>query len=665
MQSLFQFVAALILSAPNPVLPGVADAGVFRYAGQFYVMGVGTSGGMHQSADLLKWSERVHVFSMKNEWATGPAGADSEIHACDILLHGGTFHLYWSVNHGELRQIGHAVSSAPLGPYVERDPAQPFDGRIDPQCFVDEDGSLYFYTVKFGLGNIIYGQQMRSPYTLVGEATRLLWGTWGTWEGLDRVNGMPAPTVNEGPFTIKHRDRYYMMYNANHTDPVFGNYGLGVTESAKPLNFSNAGKYKFPVLRSNRDKIYVNDPRAMDIPEVKNCGQPNLVRGPNGFEWWLVYFADHHPRSLCIDRIHFFGEELFVEGPSTAESKGYSLVPSKPSFSDSFDAPGTHTSAWSDTDNCKVESGFLRMDGTAAHAVATHKQAIHGPFLLECWYDSGESRDGRYGIRFEDAESEAKLELLIDQQARSIDWHVPNNSEITSRTQLQRPELFAPGPHFLRVEYNSGRILAWIDGVALPTLEALSVADRPLVVSVFADDGVLRLDQAQYTRGWDEWRKGMRGWLRNGSEREAISDQGLRLDQGVRVQKGSLIEQYEFSAQVIPDEQAHLWPVSIDERNFLELRVTSTNLMLQAVSDGEVISSGEFELPIRLQRGHPVETSGINVRIVKLADRCILYTEGLEMMQFRHDWPASRVALGSGKGTTLYPATTLHELPGR
>ena len=94
--------SALLLGAPNPVLPNVADAGIFRYGGRYYAMGVGTAGGMFASEDLIHWAGPRHAFSMNNTWATGPAATDDNIHACDMLLRNGVFHLYWSVNNGAL-----------------------------------------------------------------------------------------------------------------------------------------------------------------------------------------------------------------------------------------------------------------------------------------------------------------------------------------------------------------------------------------------------------------------------------------------------------------------------------------------------------------------------------------------------------------------------------
>ncbi|HYH57208.1 MAG TPA: hypothetical protein VD772_11380, partial [Anseongella sp.] len=72
---------ALLLPAPggygqgaainNPVLPGVADAGVLRYNGEYYIGGVFTRGSFYVSSDLVNWEGPHHVFSMDNEWTKG------------------------------------------------------------------------------------------------------------------------------------------------------------------------------------------------------------------------------------------------------------------------------------------------------------------------------------------------------------------------------------------------------------------------------------------------------------------------------------------------------------------------------------------------------------------------------------------------------------------
>lgn len=90
--------ATCLYAMANPILPGTADAGVIRFNGKYYLMGVHTDGAYFVSRDLVHWDGPHHAFPMDNAWATGAAGRDNEIHACDIALHNGEFHLYWSIN---------------------------------------------------------------------------------------------------------------------------------------------------------------------------------------------------------------------------------------------------------------------------------------------------------------------------------------------------------------------------------------------------------------------------------------------------------------------------------------------------------------------------------------------------------------------------------------
>lgn len=110
-------------SINNPVLPGVADAGVIRYNGEYYIGGVFTKGSFYHSSDLVNWEGPVHVFSMDNDWTAGPSAEDGQIHANDLRYVNGVFHQFWSVNYWGKDQhvvhIGHAVASNILGPYEE------------------------------------------------------------------------------------------------------------------------------------------------------------------------------------------------------------------------------------------------------------------------------------------------------------------------------------------------------------------------------------------------------------------------------------------------------------------------------------------------------------------------------------------------------------------
>lgn len=78
--------------------------------------------------------------------------------------------------------------------------------------------------VKFTDGNTIWGRPMNQDFTFCGDAVQQFSSQPGTWETYDN-------RVAEGPFVIKYRGRYYMMYNANHTSPSLATI---VSEYARP-----------------------------------------------------------------------------------------------------------------------------------------------------------------------------------------------------------------------------------------------------------------------------------------------------------------------------------------------------------------------------------------------------------------------------------------------
>ena len=45
----------------NPVLEGIADAGVINFNGKYYLADVNTNGGFYVSTDLVKWEGTLHV----------------------------------------------------------------------------------------------------------------------------------------------------------------------------------------------------------------------------------------------------------------------------------------------------------------------------------------------------------------------------------------------------------------------------------------------------------------------------------------------------------------------------------------------------------------------------------------------------------------------------
>ena len=628
--------------------------------GLFYIMGVGTSGGVYTSEDLVHWTGPVHVFSMNNTWTSGPSAADTEIHACDTVLHKGLFHLYWSVNHGPLRQIGHAVADTPLGPYREPVIEVPFDGRIDPQCFQDDDGNLYFYTVKFFMSNLIFGQPLSSPSALKEGFSLLLIPRFKTWETADT----PITFINEGPYVTKYRNYYYMIYNANHTGFEFGNYALGVAEADTPLGFNNPSKYDFPVLRTNRDPKHEQVQVDATIPLVKNCGQPNLVRGPNGMEWWLVYFADMEHRAQHIDRAHFFGRELYIEGPTTADTPGYHPPPALPSLRDLFESNGDPGPDWQTEGLWQKQSGLLSASADRLPAVARARVPESRFYILETVLRH-HSGDGRLGVLAWDDGEDSKVLVGLDRKNNRAFLTLLQGRHKRERSSPLPDDFNWAGPHALRIEKNGDDLKVHLGPVLLDKLGGRIPADTPGQPGLFAENCSAAFDSFVFTRGWDEFTDGIQGWESASGRSKSGGTEGLILRRSQSVFKGDALGQYEFSAQVLPGGTGGLYPVYIDDANYLRVSVNRdfSRISVSGKSAKVPIADQDFVVRPRLHRAHTPSENGNNLRAVKLADRVLLFAEGLEVGEVKGAWPDSRVGLFAEDAPCTFTAVTVHELP--
>lgn len=323
----FLFLGLVAYAAPhNPVIRQMADCGTIRYAGKYYLGGLPTDGSFLVSPDLVHWTDTVHVYDFDTDFNRGTGAQNNQVHACDMCYVDGTFHLIYSANYwGHDRHIVHAIHAVAdtiTGPYREVRPDQWMENRIDPMVFRDEDGRLYFYIVKFTDGNTIWGRGLNPDFSFSTEPVWQFSSQPGTWE-------TQAARVAEGPYVIKYRCRYYMMYNANHTSPQMRAYRLGVCEADNPLHFQTGGKYSAPVVGPASDRT-----GALPTDTLLTPGQPTILRGPNGWEWWLVYMANMGPgRHQFVDRVHFVNNRLTVDGITGPDTPGFHPAPALPQYS--------------------------------------------------------------------------------------------------------------------------------------------------------------------------------------------------------------------------------------------------------------------------------------------------------------------------------------------
>ncbi|MBC7511275.1 MAG: family 43 glycosylhydrolase [Ferruginibacter sp.] len=713
----------------NPVLPGVADAGVIKFNGEYYIGGVSTNGGFYISHDLVKWEGPVHVFSMDNNWTQGPSAGDNQIHANDINYVNGIFHLYWSVNYwgrdGNTIHIGHATSKNILGPYKEPVKDTWLDNRIDPEMFIDDDGKGYLYMVKFTDGNAIWVRPMKDPGTFSGEPKYVFSSLPNTWETLDN-------RVEEGPWVIKYRNKYYMMYNANHTSPNWGNYALGVAEANGPLEFNHGNKYPYPVVKSNQVDVednnvdllkyaskdqgnfrYTNDQPAenwnqinfdaslwqkgkggfgsdiirgsttrkiatawkadgiwmrsafvydkqsngnlmlrinhdgatnvflngsliyesnnrnystwnfdekaasllrdgenvlainsqkgrntnyldvalFDMKDKKgddilfSPGQPNIVKGPNGFEWWLVYMANKNAerRGQYINRVHFFDKRLFVDGITSSNTSGYHPTPAKPTFNELFNDNGN--SQWQNkwyikTGDWHIQNKeLIQSSGKASHAIINSLAATN--YLFEAGIKMTSPQTVKAGVYAWWKDDNNWVKVLLNKSKKTWLYLLRKDGKTTTQSFALSSDFDYTVYHTLSVYKNTFNFTIKIDDLPAPGNAVIKTSISGKGIPGLYTEGAAAFDGILYTIGWDEFATTITGWGASYKDKKqkglwSVTKEGLTQSSEAGenfVFKGDALDEYEFNAQVTSESNkgsAGVYAVYADDNNYLK-----------------------------------------------------------------------------------------------
>ena len=570
----FVFACFGALSAQNidnPVLPGVADAGVIKYNGTYYIGGVFTNGDFYSSTDLVNWSGPFHVMDMDNEWTAGTGAGNNQIHANDMIYLNGTFHLYWSVNHWgkdkHIVHIAHAESDGILGPYREPVKDQWMDNRIDPQVFKDDDGKLYMYMVRFTDGNTIWVRPMKDPRTFDGHPTCLFASLPNTWETMDS-------RVAEGPWAIKYRNKYYMMYNANSTSPELGNYQLGVAEADSPTSFNNGNKYPYPLLHA----VHTADGLLF------SPGQPNILRGPNGFEWWLIYMANKNQdeRGQYINRIYFHNKTMHADGITARHTEGYYPEPTKATY--------TCTEEFSLQDNAQKRL-TSEADAATSYLFEAGIKTASTAGVIAWWKDEN---------------NWIKVGLNV-----TGNWYIQQckNGESTTQTYAL-PQDFKFGVyHKISIERNVTDFSIRIDDIPAPGGSPVlnTTITEKGIPGVFTGNGSTAFNGLLYTIGWDEFDNHITAWgnAAAGDQQQGnieTGKQGLTTSSPLfKAFKGDMLSQYEFSLQLTNDvEKGKIgaYPVYINKDNYIlaSLDFDKQHLTIERMEKGKTKPSETFSL---------------------------------------------------------------------
>ncbi|WP_052444447.1 family 43 glycosylhydrolase [Flammeovirga sp. OC4] len=229
---------------------------------------------VYSTTDLTNWKDHGEILSHNTvPWVEKDSYG---MWAPDCIEKDGKYYFYFPAmpkDKSAFRRIGVAVANTPSGPYTpEASYIEGIEG-IDPNVFIDDDGSIYLY---YGGGENLYWVELNQDMKSIKTKPQ-------------KVQGLPSK-YKEGPFMFKRKNKYYF---------TFPHAPSGSEEISYAVGDSPKGpfEYKGKVLERWKDGCWTNH---HSFVEYKG-------------EWLLFYHhmdisGNKHRRSMCADRI-FFDEE--------------------------------------------------------------------------------------------------------------------------------------------------------------------------------------------------------------------------------------------------------------------------------------------------------------------------------------------------------------------
>ncbi len=300
----------------NGLVRDCADPYVLKYEGMYYLYGTGGSDGIkvYQSENMVNWTSAIgatngYALHKNNVWG------EHSFWAPEVYYINDKFYMFYSAE----ERISVAESNSPLGPFTQsQENKKPFHaniGEIDTHLFIDDDGKMYLYFVRFTNGNEIWAAEINEDLLSIKENT--LVHCVGASKGLQSWERSPlSPQAgfqcNEGPFLLKRNGTYYLTYSANHYQNP--NYGVGYATSKSPLG---------PWTK------YEGNPILTKTDKTQGVGHHSFISLSDNCHY-IVYHAHYNmstanPRKTVIDPYEFVpsstaGEPdiLVVHGPTTS-----------------------------------------------------------------------------------------------------------------------------------------------------------------------------------------------------------------------------------------------------------------------------------------------------------------------------------------------------------
>jgi hypothetical protein len=334
-----------------------------------------------------------------------------------------------------------------------------------------------------------------------------------------------------------------------------------------------------------------------------NPGQPNIVRGPDGIEWWLVYFGIKNggSRSQFINRVIFNDRELTVDGPTGSKTSGYHPNPSLPVFGDVFDYSDKDSliKKWAiKSGKWLVQNNELKQTDSSGKSLAIINSHSASNYLFKAGIKNDSYKRGSSGVMGYLFDNKNFLKIGFNQPEGIWYSIICNGGKEEIKKNKLSGEFNFNVFHSISVIKNSNRFEILIDDHPAPgNFRINSSFPEKGITGLFAEGCKASFDGVIFTPGWDEFDKSVSGW--NNSEKgEKMTGKWIITKDGIcqtdetgsySTFKGDLLNQYEFGVQLYrgisskesPDGGlSGIYPVYIDKENYLKTTIDHKNGIL-------------------------------------------------------------------------------------
>lgn len=244
-----------------------------------------------ETADMKNWLIIEDIFNSEGP-KDGVSGSNALLFAPDCQYYNGKYYLYFCMPDRNLSE-GVATSNSPAGPFVD---GQKIDlggkNQIDPSCFIDDDGQVYYVWGQFTLKMAKMNPDMKSLDLSTVK---------------DRVLTENEHFFHEGAYMTKRNGMYYLIFAdiSREEKPTC----IGYATATSPF-----GPYTYGGV--------IVDNNGCNPGNWNNHG--SIAK--HGDQWYVFYHRSTHGcktmRKACVEPISFNEDGSINEVEMTSQGAG-------------------------------------------------------------------------------------------------------------------------------------------------------------------------------------------------------------------------------------------------------------------------------------------------------------------------------------------------------